>query len=88
MKRNKEKCLPVAETWLEPYSSTTGKQEYKEKAAGLAAHLHITLQLHQDLGGNRYDTEFHEWGAAKDIHVWDEKMSETIAQALSARSAA
>ena len=47
----------------------------KEEAAGLAAHLHITLQLYQDLGGNRYDAEFCEWAAAKDIYVWGKNMS-------------
>ena len=44
----------------------------KEEAAGLAAHQHIILQLHNDLGYNRwlkYDTEYREWAAAKGICV-------------------
>jgi len=47
----------------------------REKVAGLAAHQHVALQLHNDLGRNRwmrYDIEFREWAAAKGIHVWGE----------------
>ena len=67
-------------TWLQAYARlmvvllsapTTSKAE----AAGLAAHLHIILQLAQDLGGRHwlvYDWEFREWAAAKGITVWGE----------------
>ena len=47
----------------------------KEKAAGLAAHMHLILQLLKDLGGLRwlkYDQEFREWAAAKGIRWWGE----------------
>ena len=42
----------------------------KEEAAGLAVHLHVILQLYNDLGSNlwlKYDTEYREWAAAKGI---------------------
>ena len=45
----------------------------KEEAAGLAAHQHLILQLSKDLGGRqwaKYDREFREWAAAKNIRVW------------------
>lgn len=45
----------------------------KEEAAGLAAHQHLILQLAKDLGGKqwaKYDWEFREWAAAKNIRVW------------------
>ena len=47
----------------------------KEEAAGLAAHMHLILQLSQDLGGTqwlRYDQEFREWAAAKGMKRWGE----------------
>ena len=67
-------------TWLEAYSTfmavlLANENTSKEEAAGLAAHLHIILQLHKDLGENRwlkYDVEFCEWAAAKGVHVWGE----------------
>ena len=40
----------------------------KKEAAGLAAHLHVILQLARDLGGHHwlvYDWEYREWAAAK-----------------------
>ena len=45
----------------------------KEEAAGLAAHMHLILQLLKDLGGLqwlKYNQEFREWAAAKDIRRW------------------
>ena len=60
-------------SWLKPYarfiavmlsSSATSKDE----ATGLAAHMHLILQLSGDLRGLqwlRYDQEFREWAAAK-----------------------
>lgn len=66
--------------WLTAYARfmaviLSAENTSKEEAAGLAAHQHVVLQLHNDLGGNRwmrYDTEFREWAAAKGIHVWGE----------------
>ena len=43
------------------------------EAAGLAAHMHLILQVSQDLGGRHwmfYDKEFWEWAAAKAVKVW------------------
>ena len=47
----------------------------KEEAAGLAAHMHLILQLSGDLRGLqwlRYDQEFREWAAAKGVRRWGE----------------
>ena len=44
----------------------------KEEVAGLASHLHLILQLAKDLGGRqwlKYDSEFREWAAAKNMNV-------------------
>ena len=72
--QNKGKVLPVTNliTWPVAYSRLMAvlfaNENTSKEAAGLAAHLHIILQLHQDLGGNRwlkYDVEFCEWATAK-----------------------
>ena len=47
----------------------------REVAAGLAAHKHLFLQLAKDLGGRqwlKYDWDFREWTAAKNIRIWDD----------------
>ena len=64
--------------WLTAYARFmavihTAESTSKEEATGLAAHQCVILQLHNDLGGIQwmnYDTEFREWAATKDIHVW------------------
>ena len=46
-----------------------------EEAAGLAVHLHLVIQVSQDLGGHQrlfYDHDYREWAAAKSIRVWEE----------------
>ena len=45
------------------------KNTMKKEAAGLAAHLHNILQLHQDLTWQKYDLEFRQWAAAKGAHI-------------------
>ena len=45
----------------------------KEEAVGLAAYIHLILQLSRDLGGTqwlRYDQEFREWATAKGMKRW------------------
>ena len=42
----------------------------KEEAAGLAAYLHLIMQLAKDLGGSQwlaYDQHFREWAAASGV---------------------
>ena len=67
-------------TWLQAYARLmavllSAPMTSKAEAASLAAHLHVVLQLAQDLGGRHwlvYDWEFREWAAAKGITVWGE----------------
>ena len=67
-------------SWLQAYSRYTAvmlsaETMSKEEAAGLAAHMHLILQLSRDLGGIqwlRYDQEFREWAAAKGVKRWGE----------------
>ena len=42
------------------------------EAAGLTAHMHLILQVSQDLGGRHwmFYEEFREWAAAKAVKVW------------------
>ena len=66
--------------WLQAYTrfmtalvaaDTTTKQE----SVGLAAHLHLILQLHKDLAGIqwiRYDKDFREWAATRGVRKWGE----------------
>ena len=65
-------------SWLQAYSQymavmLSAETTSKEEAAGLAAHMHLILQLSRDLGGIqwlRYDQEFREWAAAKGVKRW------------------
>ena len=71
--------------WLQAYTrfmtalvaaDTTTKQE----SVGLAAHLHLILQLHKDLAGIHwlhYDQDFREWAAARGVRKWG-KLNLTI----------
>ena len=67
-------------SWLQAYSRymavmLSADTTSKEEAAGLAAHMHLILQLSRDLGGTqwlRYDQEFREWAAAKGVKRWGE----------------
>ena len=47
----------------------------KEEAAGLAAHMHLIVQLSKDLEGTQwliYDRDFRQWAAAKGVRKWGE----------------
>ena len=67
-------------SWLTAFSRLmavllTAEATTKDEAAGLAAHQHVILQVHNDLGSNRwlkYDVEYREWAAAKGVRVWGE----------------
>ena len=65
-------------TWLTAYARfmavllATSATKPTE-SAGLAAHMHLILQVSQDLGGRHwmfYDKEFWEWAASKAVKVW------------------
>ena len=65
-------------SWVQAFSRfmavlLSAEATTKEEAAGLAAHQHLILQLSKDLGGKqwaKYDWEFREWAAAKNVRVW------------------
>ena len=81
LQRNqKASSVITLRSWLVAFSRMmavllSSEDTSREEAAGLAAHLHSILQLHQDLSGNKwlkYDVEFREWAAAKGVRVWGE----------------
>ena len=62
-------------SWIQAYSCfmavlLASESTSKEEAAGLAAHMHLIIQLSKDLEGIQwlvYDHEFCEWAAAKGV---------------------
>ena len=78
--KSRRKTISDITKWLQAYTrfmaalmsaDTTTKQE----SVGLAAHLHLILQLYKDLAGPqwlRYDQEFREWAAARGVRKWGE----------------
>jgi len=62
-------------TWLTTYARfmavlLAAPATKPTEAAGFAAHMHLILQVSQDLGGRHwmfYDKEFWEWAAAKAV---------------------
>ena len=59
----------------------------REEATGLAAHLHLVLQLSQDLGSQwlKHDRDFREWAAAKSLRKWGELNFPIYGQCLAAQ---
>lgn len=78
--KSRRKTISDVTMWVQAYTrfmaalvsaDTTTKQE----SVGLAAHLHLILQLYKDLAGPqwlRYDKEFREWAAARGVRKWGE----------------
>ena len=78
--RNQRRQIKDILTWLEAYSRfmavmSSAHGTSKEKVAGLAAHMHLILQLSRYLGrlqSLKYDQDFREWAAAKGVKKWGE----------------
>ena len=76
----KRKAVSDIFTWIQAYSIlmvalTSDKITNKDESVGLVAHQHIILQMAKELSpmqALKYDQEFHEWAAAKDIKKWGE----------------
>ena len=54
---------------------TSHKATTKDESVGLVAHQHIILQMAKELSPTqalKYDQEFREWTAAKDVKKWEE----------------
>ena len=61
--------------WLKAFShyvAALTSCESPAQATGLVAHVHLILQLSQELGPQwlKYDTEFWQWAAARSICQW------------------
>ena len=77
IKRKKKQILDI-ETWLQAFSIyaaalTAHSSTSKEESTGLLAHMYLVTQISRDLRGSqwyRYDKEFREWAAAKNLRVW------------------
>ena len=61
-------------TWLKAFSHymavlTSSDSTTSAQTTGLAAHLHLILQLSQELGPQRmkYDIDYHQWAAARNV---------------------
>ena len=67
-------------SWMQAYSRFMAvllsvESTSKEEAAGLAAHMHLIIQLSKDLDGTQwlsYDRDFRQWAAAKGVRKWGE----------------
>ena len=90
--RKKENRITDILCWIRAYarymavllsSDTTSKEE----ATGLVAHLHLVLQLSQDLSSQwmKYDKDFREWAAAKSLRKWGELNFPIYGQCLAAQ---
>ena len=78
-------------TWIQAYSRymaalLSSDTTSKEEAAGLAAHLHMVLQLSKDIGSQwlKYDRDFREWAAAKSLRKWGDLNFPIYGQCLAA----
>ena len=79
-------------TWIKAYSRymavlLSSDMTTKEEATELATHLHLILQLYQDLGSQwlKYDRDFQEWAAAKSLRKWGELNFPIYGQCLAAQ---
>ena len=77
---NKSKGILDIFSWLRAFSIymaalVSADTTTRVEAAGLAAHLHLILQIAKDLGGGQwleYDQSFREWAAARGLRKWGE----------------
>ena len=75
--QRRRRCIPDIFAWMKAFSCyaaaiTPCETTTSAQAIGLVAHLHLILQLSQDLGPQwqKYDTEFRQWAAARNIRQW------------------
>ena len=78
--------------WMKAFSRyvaaiTSCKITTSAQATGLVAHLHLILQLSQELGPQwkRYDIEFRQWAAARNIRQWGDLNFTIYGHCLSAQ---
>ena len=64
-------------TWMKAFSRyvaalTSCESTTSAQATGLVAHLHLILQLSQELGPQwqKYDIDYRQWAAARNIRQW------------------
>lgn len=71
--QRKQKQITDLTSWLQAFTVhsavlVSANTTAKEEAAGLSAHMYLTIQLSQDLNGAQwlqYDKEYRTWAAAK-----------------------
>lgn len=90
--QKKRKQITDIITWIQAYSRYMAvllscDTTTKEEATGLVAHLHLVLQLSQDLGPQwlKYDRDFREWAAAKSLRKWGDLNFPIYGQCLAAQ---
>ena len=90
--RKKKSQISDIFSWVRAYSRymavlLSSETTTKEEASGLAAHLHLILQLSQDLGSQwmKYDKDFREWAAAKSLRKWGDLNFPIYGQCLAAQ---
>ena len=90
--QKRRKLITDIFTWIQAYSRymavlLSSDTTTREEATGLAAHLHLVLQLSQDLGSQwlKYDRDFREWAAAKSLRKWGDLNFPIYGQCLAAQ---
>ena len=90
--RKKRSHITDILSWIQAFSRfmavlLSDNNTTKEEATGLAAHLHLVLQLSNDLGTQwlKYDKDFREWAAAKSLRKWGELNFPIYGQCLAAQ---
>ena len=79
-------------SWLKAFSCymavlTSADSTTPTQATGLIAHLHLILQLSQELGPQwmKYDVDFRQWAAARNVRQWGELNFTIYGHCLSAQ---
>ena len=79
-------------TWLKAFSRymavlTSCDSTTSAQTTGLVAHLHLILQLSQELGPQwmKYDIDYRQWAAARNVRQWGELKFTIYGHCLSAQ---
>ena len=79
-------------SWVKAFSRymavlTSADSTTPTQATGLIAHLHLILQLSQELGPQwmKYDVDFRQWAAARNVRQWGELNFTIYGHCLSAQ---
>ena len=91
--QRRRKQISYIFSWMKPFSRyvaalTSYESTTSAQATGLVAHLHLILQLSQELGPQwlKYDTEFRQWAAARNVRQWGDLNFTIYGHCLSAQN--